>query len=143
MLKSSKSLHKEGKIGPKQAKFFLGGAVLLLIIAYLTFISLQGSGAYYLTIEELRAGGKSIQGRKVRVSGLVVGDSISWDSESILLEFDLAGGGDTLHVRYKGIRPDMLRGGAEAVVEGRYSGEGIFEADNILLKCPSKYKEEP
>lgn len=122
-----------------QKKFLLGVAVLLLIV-YFIFNGLQSSGAYYLTIKELKAGGTN-QERRVRVSGLVVSGSIFWDSEKILLEFDLTEGRESLHVRYKGIRPNMLRDGAEAVVEGRYVG-GIFEAEQILLKCPSKYEEE-
>ncbi len=36
----------------------------------------------------------------------------------------------------------MLRDGAEAtVVEGRYIERGSFEANNLFLKCPSKYEE--
>ncbi len=124
-----------------QTKFIVGGAVLVLIIGYLIFSGLRGAGAYYLTVDELKAKGESFQGKKVRISGLVVGDSIDWDPENILLEFDLAGKGQALHVRYKGLRPDMLRDGAEAIIEGQYRGGNLLEADQLLLKCPSRYEE--
>lgn len=135
------SLPAESKKARRQTKLIIGGVVLALIIGYLIFSGLQGSSAYYLTVDELKDEGTSLQGRKVRVSGLVVGDSINWDSENILLEFDLAGESLALHVRYKGVRPDMLREGAEAIVEGQYTGGNLLEADQLLLKCPSKYEE--
>ncbi len=134
-------LPAENKKARNHTKFIIGGAVLVLIIGYLIFTGLQGSSAYYLTVDELQTKGKSLQGRKVRISGLVVGDSINWDSENILLEFDLAGEGQPLHVRYKGLRPDMLRDGAEAIVEGQYTGGNFLEADQLMLKCPSRYEE--
>ena len=46
-----------------------------------------------------------------------------------------------LPVIYKGLRPDMFQDGAQAVVEGRYTEMGTFEAHNLVLKCPSKYEE--
>jgi cytochrome c-type biogenesis protein CcmE len=78
----------------------------------------------------------------VRATGLVVGQTISWDSRQMMLRFEIADAGSHLPVVYQGPRPDMLRDGAEAVVEGRYSDSGLFEASSILLKCPSKYVEE-
>jgi cytochrome c-type biogenesis protein CcmE len=35
-----------------------------------------------------------------------------------------------------------LEDGAQAVVEGKYTSGGVFEATSLLLKCPSKYAEE-
>lgn len=78
--------------------------------------------------------------RKVRVSGTVVGESIRWQPERLELSFEIADGEDRLPVHYHGPRPDMFRAGAEAVVEGRYLPDGHFEADQLLLKCPSKYQ---
>jgi cytochrome c-type biogenesis protein CcmE len=53
----------------------------------------------------------------------------------------IADASGSLAVIYNGPRPDMLQDDAEAVVEGRYIEGGSFEADNLLLKCPSKYEE--
>lgn len=78
----------------------------------------------------------------VRVTGAVAGESIVWDPVGLLLRFDLVEGGQSISVSYHGTRPDLLEDGIEAVVEGRYQGQGRFEAAAILLKCPSKYEEE-
>ena len=121
-------------------KFLVGGAIVVLAVAYLIFSSIGGSEAYYLTVEEVKARGSS--GRDVRVAGLVLGDSIKWDAQEWILKFKIADDSGTLAVIYHGARPDMLRDGAEAIVEGKYAESHSFEANNLLLKCPSKYEEE-
>ena len=37
--------------------------------------------------------------------------------------------------------PDLLRHEAQAIVTGHIDAEGIFHADELLLKCPTKYEE--
>ena len=58
-----------------------------------------------------------------------------------MLRFKLADDSGSLAVIYNGLRPDMLRDGAEAIVEGKYIEGEFFEANNLLLKCPSKYED--
>jgi len=122
-----------------RSKFLIGGVIIAAAVGYLIVSSIGGSTAYYLTVEEVKAKGPSE--RTVRVAGTVVGDSIEWNAQELLLKFSIADDSGSLAVIYHGPRPDMLRDGAEAVVEGRYTAEGLFEASNLLLKCPSKYEE--
>lgn len=122
-----------------RSKFFMGGALIVAAVSYLIVSSIGGSTAYYLTVGEVMAQGPSE--RIVRVAGTVVGDSIEWNPQKMLLRFKIADDSGSLAVTYNGPRPDMLRDGAEAIVEGKYVGEGSFEASNLLLKCPSKYEE--
>ncbi len=122
-----------------QSKFIFGGAIIVLAVGYLIVSSIGGSTAYYLTVEEVKAQGPSE--RTVRVAGTVVGESIEWNAQELLLRFNIADDSGSLAVIYHGPRPDMLRDGAEAIVEGRYTERGSFEASNLLLKCPSKYQE--
>ena len=121
-------------------RFALGATVIVAVLVYLILSSTQGSAVYALTIGELKGRGSAIYGRGVRVGGTVVANSITYDASQVLLEFVLVEGGDTLPVTYKGARPDMLRDGAEALVEGKYGPSGTFEATKLLLKCPSKYE---
>jgi cytochrome c-type biogenesis protein CcmE len=121
-------------------KYVIGGTIIILVLAWLVLSNIQGASAHYLTVEELLAQGSS--DTIVRVSGLVVDETIDWDSQQLILRFEIADDGGSLPVVYEGVRPDMLRDGAETVVEGRYSAGGVFEASTLLLKCPSKYAEE-
>ena len=121
-------------------KYVIGGTIIILVLGWLVLSNIQEASAHYLTVEELLARGSS--DRMVRVSGLVVGETIDWDSQQLILSFEIADEGGSLPVVYEGVRPDMFRDGAQAVVEGKYSSDGIFEASTLLLKCPSKYEEE-
>ncbi len=121
-------------------KFLIGGAIILVVIGWLIFSNVQGSTAYYLTVEEVMGQGPS--DRMVRVSGLVVGETIDWDTQQMTLRFEIADEGGSMPVIFKGVRPDMFQDGAQAVVEGKYTTKGVFEATSLLLKCPSKYLEE-
>lgn len=121
-------------------RLLLGGAAVVLAIAYLILSSTHGATVYALTIHELKSRGQAAYDQGVRVGGTVDGQSIRWDDERMLLNFSLVDGADSLPVHYQGSQPDMFRDGAEALVEGRLLSTGVFEAKKLLLKCPSKYE---
>jgi cytochrome c-type biogenesis protein CcmE len=132
-------VHPRKSIGGPRLKFFIAIGLVCLALAYLVFSSVKTSSAYYMTIGELKSAGPSVESKRVRVAGTVVGDSIVWDAHALTLNFDLSDVGGRVPVSYKGARPDMFRDGAEAVVEGRYAQQKL-QATNLLLKCPSKYE---
>jgi cytochrome c-type biogenesis protein CcmE len=132
---------RRGKPAQKQTRFIVGGLIIVLVIGYLIVTSVQGATAPYLTVSELQSGGSSIYGRNVRVTGVIQGESIDWNAQDLILKFEIADEGGRLPVVYNGLRPDMFQDGAEAVVEGTYTEGGVFEAHNLVLKCPSKYEE--
>jgi len=128
------------QLSPRQAKLLIGGLIIFAVLITWVLLNIGHSFTYYLTLSELRAQGPSP--RRVRVSGTIVGESIQWHPEALELTFEIADGEDRLPVHYHGSRPDMFRAGAEVVVEGQYLPDGHFEADQLLLKCPSKYQEK-
>jgi len=125
---------------PRPTKFIVGGFIIVAVVVYLIVSSLGGSTAYYLTVAELRAKGPAAVGQKVRVSGVVDGATIQYDQQNLILRFDIVDNSGRLPVVYHGPRPDMFQDQAEAVVEGKLNADGVFEASNLLLKCPSKYE---
>jgi len=46
-----------------------------------------------------------------------------------------------MQVVYVGPKPDLLRDEAQAIMTGHVAEDGIFYADELLLKCPTKYEE--
>jgi cytochrome c-type biogenesis protein CcmE len=133
-----------------RTKFIVGGLVILLAVGYLIVSSFGSSAQFFLTVAELRTKGNDIIGDDVRISGIVNGDSIHYDTDSLRLEFDIVDDlGDLdnpLHVVYIGPKPDLLQHEAQAIVEGVWRVDGIFyahdRADSLLLKCPTRYEEE-
>lgn len=147
-------------------KFILGGALILAAVVYLIVSSTQANAQYFLTIEELNAKGESVVGKNVRVSGAVLGETIEYDPQSLTLKFTVAhvtgdnaeieaqgGLAEVLYqatidpnrprirVVYNGPKPDLLRNEAQAIMTGKMGEDGIFYADELLLKCPTRYEE--
>ena len=149
-----------------RAKFLVGGLLIIAAVVYLIVSSTQASAQYFLTVEELNAKGSTVTGRDLRVSGAVLGDTIQYDSKTLTLTFTVAHvpgdnkdieaqGGlaavlhaavidpnrSRLQVVYSGVKPDLLRNEAQAIMTGRLGEDGVFHAEELLLKCPTKYEE--
>ena len=149
-----------------RVKFIIGGLLILAAVIYLIASSTKASAEYFLTIQELQDKGPSMVGRNLRVSGAVVGDSIQYDPQSLVLtmtvadvpgdnnEIEAQGGlAKVLHeavvdpsrarmaVVYNGAKPDLLRDEAQAIMTGHVGEDGKFYADELLLKCPTKYED--
>jgi cytochrome c-type biogenesis protein CcmE len=148
------------------SKYVIGSIFIFFAIAYLIFSSIQATAQYFLTIEEVNARSATLVGKNLRISGAVIGDTILYDPQTLKLTFTVAHvpgenreieaqGGlakvlhdavvDTsrphLRVEYNGPKPDLLRNEAQAIMTGKIGEDGIFYAEELLLKCPTKYEE--
>lgn len=123
-------------------KYVIGGAVLAGAVAFLLFTVLSNSLTYYYTVGELLEEAEERYGESVRVSGNVVEGSIDWDSEALDLRFDIADDSGSLPAIYHGSLPDGFAENKGVLLEGKLNSEGVFEASNILLSCPSKYESQ-
>lgn len=122
-------------------KYLVGLIVLALAVGYVIYLSF-GSSVYYVTVSEFFDKGTELYDTKIRIAGKVADDSIDWNAEDIELRFVITEGGDNLMVVYHGAAPSGLQAGSDILVEGKYSSEGIFQATQLILKCPSKYEIE-
>jgi cytochrome c-type biogenesis protein CcmE len=84
-------------------------------------------------------------GKNLRVSGNVVTESIAYDAATLDLNFMISDPADPakmVPIHFHGVQPDqMTREGSSAIVEGQMRPDGTVEANNLLLKCPSRYEE--
>ena len=147
-------------------KFFLGGLLILAAVVYLIVSSTQASAQYFMTVDELNTKKAAVVDQNVRISGAVMGDTITYDAKTLTLSFTVANvSGDNneiekegglavaLHqavidpnrsrmkVVYVGVKPDLMRNEAQAIMTGHLGADGAFHADELLLKCPTKYEE--
>ncbi len=123
-------------------KFFAGGLIILAAIAYVTFTSFQSNAVYYYTLKEFNGLNTKMSGQMVRVNGPLDKSTIQQDQKNLILKFNMKDGDIVLPVVYHGVAPDTLKTGESVVAEGRLDANGVFQADNILVKCPSKYEEQ-
>ena len=122
-------------------KFIAPLVVIVSLISWLVFAGVRDSMVYYITVDELLEDVPDIYGQKVRVSGTVVDGSIQNELDDSL-RFTIEAGEGRLNVEYDGVIPDIFADGVEAVVEGKFSRDNVFEADLLLAKCPTKYESE-
>lgn len=131
-----------GRAANKKIKFIVGGVIIALAIVYLIYMGVQSSAAYFLTVDELYAKGAAMENRTVRISGKVDATTIDFNNRDLILAFDvMSETGQRMHVVFNGPKPDQMREGAEAIIEGKYDGNN-FNAQSLLLKCPSRYEEQ-
>ena len=126
----------------KKKRFLIGGIIVFLAIGYLGYTGFQSSATYYYEVSELVDLGGSIYGENVRVNGQVAPGSVEQEAGSLNLKFSIIEGRKSLPVVYEGVIPDTFKVGNEVVVEGYLDSAGIFQANTILTKCPSRYVPE-
>ncbi|TET13907.1 MAG: cytochrome c maturation protein CcmE [Dehalococcoidia bacterium] len=122
-----------------RTRYLVGGALILAAIGFLLYSGLREGSIYYYTVTELKEDSASLSGKEIRVAGQVADGSVDWELDTQTLRFTLVDQGESLPVVYHGVVPDTFQAGREVVVCGKYDQDGVFLADDILAKCPSKY----
>ncbi|MBI2845290.1 MAG: cytochrome c maturation protein CcmE [Chloroflexi bacterium] len=125
---------------PRLNRFLIGGAIVAAAILFLITSALQTSGVYYLEVDELLAKGPAAYDQAVRLNGVVDKSTIQWEPSTLTLRFNMVKGDQAIPVIYNDVPPDTFYEGESAVVEGIYGGDGIFRADTLFVRCPSKYE---
>ncbi|NLE43987.1 MAG: cytochrome c maturation protein CcmE [Chloroflexi bacterium] len=151
----------------QRGNFIIAALLVLAAVIYLIVSSTGNTARYFLTIDELLAMGDDAIGRRITVSGAVLGQTILVDPDAPRVTFTivhvpgdpqtvqrLGGLASVLHqatmdperarlqVVYDADPPDLLRDEAQAIVRGSLREDGQFHADEVLLKCPSRYAED-
>ena len=125
----------------QRTRFFIAFLLMILGIGLLVAVSFRGSMVYYLSVSEYMQSSGRVPG-PVRVNGRVVPGSIEKEPAKLGVRFAMTDGESTLPVVYEKIVPDTFVERAEVVVEGKLDPAGVFHADVLLAKCPSKYEAE-
>ncbi len=117
---------------------FLSGA------GYLVYSGLSENSVYFLNVSEALAADSS-KLKAARLFGTVSADDIINATEGPGVDFRLVDAENTqktLMVRYRGAVPDTFKAGAEVIIEGGLTQDGVFAAKTLMTKCPSKYEKE-
>ena len=122
----------------KRNRVYLLGGFLLLVFAGFSFSSFKETLTPYVSYQEARRGGQ------VQVAGALVKGSSAYETSKDALFFtikDPKDAGETIRVRYHGLKPANFEEAISIVAIGRYEqGANEFAADKLLVKCPSKYQ---
>lgn len=144
----------------ERLKFLVAGALMLAAVGYLVFSGMLTGTSYFITVEDLVSSDQYV-GETVRISGAVIGDTIEYDAENLILDFTIAHipketdnlalelytavhteGTPRIPVHIENeVMPDLLQNEAQAILTGYMGEDGVFYASELLLKCPSRYEE--
>lgn len=144
---------------------WVGLVGIIISVGVLLFLFMQSNLSYYYSIEELQSI-DTLQNKKIRITGAVLGDTIIIDYNTGTISFiavhipvsdeqieEQGGIALVLHnateneslprlqIQYEGPMPDLLVNEAQIIAHGSMQENGIFIADELFLKCPSKYED--
>ena len=114
--------------------YAVGAVLVVAFLAYGT-TSFKSNLTPYVSFEEA-----SRSAKKVQVAGGLVENSTEYLDETQELRFTMVEeDGDTMTVLYEGVKPGNFEEAVQIVAVGSYR-EGVFHAEQLLVKCPSKYQ---
>jgi cytochrome c-type biogenesis protein CcmE len=152
---------------PKRLKFAVAGVLMLGAVAFLMLSGTLSGGHYFTTVNDVLSR-PDLVGKTVKLSGAVIGNTIKFDADTKTINFTIANvpdnapelqnDGGLAKVLHDSVRnpnakhidvivqnqamPDLLKDEAQAILTGKLGSDGVFRADELLLKCPSKYASD-
>ncbi len=141
-------------------KFMIGGLLILGAVVFLIANGMASGARFYVTVDDVM-NNPAYAGQTLRVTGAVIGETINYDAENLLIEFtvatipnqfdDLATAlheavndpdATRMQVRVENqVRPELLQHEAQAIMTGQMGEDGIFHVSELNLKCPSRFIE--
>ncbi len=125
----------------------LGVAFVLVAgaLIYFAFTAFQGATVSYLSVAQALADSPTAIDRQVGVIGKLVQDSYVRDADGLTARFSIKDedGAEELEITYKGeIGQVFVNDHSEIILQGQKLVNGSFTADNLTVRCPSKYLTE-
>ena len=148
------------RVGSGRWKFLVGGLLILAAVTYLIISSTTAGARYFITVKELLNDSQYVN-KTIRISGAVIGDTIQYDEKNLVINFSIANIPSDytnlskalyesvndphslrIPVHIVGqVKPDLLKHEAQAILTGSLDKNGVFQATELLLKCPTKFQE--
>jgi len=130
----------------RKQRLFAVSSIFLLVSAAIGVMlySLSDNVDAFFTPSEIingkdQTGKKPILGQRIRIGGMVVPGSVSRDTNTLAVSFDLVDSGPAVTVRYQGILPDLFREGQGIVATGILQDSRLIVAHEVLAKHDEEY----
>jgi cytochrome c-type biogenesis protein CcmE len=115
-------------------KYIIGIAIIIVFVVFGAF-SFKKTLTPYVSFQEARSSGATVQ-----IIGEPVLSEAQYDLNSHQFRFPILDENqDMLTVVYQGTKPANFEQADQVVIIGKYENE-VFLADQLLVKCPSKYQ---
>ena len=110
--------------------------IILILSVFLVLKSLEENVVYFKSPSEIKELAE-LDKKKIRVGGMVKGDSISVNSEEV--SFIITDFKNEINVIYSGVIPNLFSEGKGVVAEGYLKDKNFFVAIKILAKHDENY----
>jgi len=119
-------------------RYMFGGGIIVVFLAVMIFLFTQTNVQYENNFAKVMGAGKTVKA----TGSWVKEKNYTLDKENKNFSFYMIDNkGNTMKVMYHGTMPNNFESSTNIVVTGKYQ-DGIFHANDILTKCPSKYQEQ-
>jgi len=123
-----------------KAKYIIGSIVIIVFVVW-------GASAFLnMTIQYVSFAEARETGKKVQLAGKIDFNDVHFNADSNRLEFSIieikpeeGAKPERMKVVFNGVVPGNFDQATSVLVIGKYGGD-VFEADKLLVKCPSKYQ---
>lgn len=120
----------------------IGVFVALAAISFLVFDGIQAE-TYFFDVHEAVERGDELIGETIRVRGDVERGSFEGEKGQLKTRFNITSDGESMTIVYERALPDTFEEDSEIVAEGRLDEHFVLYADEVLVKCPSRYEGAP
>lgn len=129
----------------------VGGTVTIVVflgaLAFMITSGLEEGMARSVMAQEVAAKPHDFESQLIAINGYVVKRSMRHPSGMKLLKFQIWSPGDSgepVNVEFEKVLPDTVKDGGQVCATGRLKkrddGRFVFEANEIVGKCPTKYQ---
>ncbi len=134
-------LPSEDHDGPSWG-LIIGALVAVVAIGFLVFDGLNAE-TYFFDVDVAVERGDDLIGETIRVRGTVEPGSYAGSDGNINNRFRISEQGVSMTVVYHRALPDTFQEESEIVAQGRLDEDFVLHADEVLVKCPSRYEGAP
>ncbi|MFQ5820325.1 MAG: cytochrome c maturation protein CcmE [Candidatus Heimdallarchaeota archaeon] len=124
----------------KSIKLAIGG-IILVVASFAIYLSMSSFVNPYVTVSELQQDPSAYQGKNIQIVGVVESGSLSYsDLITTFILQDFEHSNDSIQITYRDVPPTGLQENQKIVAIGQLISTGEFEAQKLLMQCPSKYE---
>jgi cytochrome c-type biogenesis protein CcmE len=123
----------------KKLIYSIAGIAILGLAGFLIYRAMQSGLTYFILPSEYAQHQDRYENRRVQLGGIVEPESVNFNEETLLLNFNITDTIQTYAVNYTGAPPELFQDGTGIVIEGKFDGN-VFVSDSVKVKHSEEYK---
>jgi cytochrome c-type biogenesis protein CcmE len=123
----------------KKGIYSVAGVAILVFAGFLVYRAMNAGLTYFILPREYAQDTARYENRRIQLGGIVEPESVKFDEETLLLNFNITDTYQTYPVTHTGAPPDLFKDGTGVVIEGQFDGN-VFVSNSVKVKHSEEYK---